>query len=178
MHRSSSPSRMAQGQITTASTPLSFIAVWPTTAPARLCPAREAEMPGSRARQGRGDAGQALDGLPQVRTLQDALHERTVVLRRGPAQPGQLLEGAGGRGHDARALPADPGGHALELLACPAPQGFERRARGRVLHTEEVAGQPAGTERQRGGELRGLTPPEGHLQRTAAAAAGTPARLA
>lgn len=75
------PSRSAQGQIVTVARPVSFIAVCATTAPARLCVARGAEMPGSRARSAAGSA--ASRSTAPRRSAADSTRSMN-----GPCRPG------------------------------------------------------------------------------------------
>jgi hypothetical protein len=56
MYRRRTPFADGPGADVMVLIPVSFMTVWPTTAPARLCAARGAEIPGSLARSAAGSS--------------------------------------------------------------------------------------------------------------------------
>lgn len=146
-HRSSTPSRMAHGQMVSVSMPVSFIAVCPTTAPAKLCRARGADT-GKHRPLGRGQGCEQGQTGTEISPAQLPCHEHALATGCGTAQPGQLLEGPRGRHRHVGPLPPEPCGHVPQLMAHPAAQRPQVLLGRRVLATEELPGQSARAERQ------------------------------
>ncbi len=101
IRRSRMPSRIAHGEMVSSRMPISFIAVWPTSAPPATGPRarRDARRLGA-ARGGR--RGQLRDRAAESPARQLPAHEGTVPAGRRAAQPGELGERARGGGRRER----------------------------------------------------------------------------
>ena len=162
------PSRSAQGQISSWVTPIRSITASATMAPASSLGrpfGRDAREPGPL---GLVQPGQPLRPQPHIAVLKEPPGVEALARRRRPGDPGELPEGL--RGADrvvVRAAAAQAARHPGDLRPHVPAQRAHLAGAGRV-RGEPVPGEPAGAERQRHDGLGLLVEAGADLERAAA----------
>ena len=169
------PSRSAQGQISSSGRSNRSSTASATSAPATIWCARLGETPGSSPTSS-ADISSSFGTMSRSTwRVEHPSHQQTLAGRRGAADPGQRPEGLRGRDGVVGCGPEHRPGVARDVgadLLAQLAHGVRGDARGEV-----VPGQPARPQRQRLGDVGRLVRPDRDLQRPAADVEhGQPAR--